>query len=379
MGKAEDTSFDEEIRIPYLGNKSVRINDHLRNVIATHFDPETGSKFWLKKEKELNLDARKDITDFEDLKSHLSLKEGGLREFEDALRYLPIRDLVPKSQQKNIYVVGETGGTTGVAKRAAFAKEYWDNILAFLNYALDLHAIPKEGDLLFIGPTGPHAFGFFAMGIAKSWNSLFFTIDLDTRIIKNYIAEGMTGCLQRYMKHILEQSRPILKSQDIGVLITTSKILEVLHQHVNLAEGGIKGILHAGTPLDPDTYKIFKEEIYVDTEGRSIPLIGIYGNGHSGLHVENFSSASGSYDINYYSQWPYVITELVDINTGMLVDYGERGQVFWYRLTPEYLIPGMPERDEATRIKPSYPYEWDGVQNVDILKTERESIIEGVY
>jgi hypothetical protein len=100
MGKAEDTRFDEEISIPYLGNKAVRITDHLQYVIATHFDPETGSKYWLKKEKELNLDARKDITDFEDLKFHLSLnKEGRLQEFEDALRYLPIRDLVPKSQQ----------------------------------------------------------------------------------------------------------------------------------------------------------------------------------------------------------------------------------------------------------------------------------------
>ncbi|MBE9594004.1 MAG: hypothetical protein IMF19_11070 [Proteobacteria bacterium] len=187
MGKS---NWGKQIKLPYLNNKVTSVNEQLQEVIATHFDPETGSKYWLKKEKELNLNARKDITDFEDLKAHLGLKGDWLQEFEDAMRYLPIRDMVPKSQHKLIKTVGETGGTTGVAKKAVFSREYWNTLLSFLNYAIELHGLPTDGDLLYIGPTGPHAFGFFAMGIAENWDSLFFTIDLDTRIIKKFIGEG---------------------------------------------------------------------------------------------------------------------------------------------------------------------------------------------
>lgn len=377
MGKS---NWDKAIKLPYLNNGVRSVNEQLQDVIATQFDPESGSKYWLKKERELNLNLRKDITDFEDLKAHLGLKGDWLKEFEDAMRYLPIRDMVPKSEHKKILLVGETGGTTGVAKKAAFSSEYWNTLLTFLNYAAELHGIPSDGDLLYIGPTGPHAFGFFVRDLAAIGNRFFFTIDLDTRIIKKFTGEGgMNDCLQRYMRHIIEQSIPLLKSQDISVLITTSKILELLHQHLNIAEYGIEGIIHAGTPLDPDTYKIFKEELYVDTEGRSIPLMGLYGNAHSGHHVENFSSENEEYNVNYYSPQPYIVTEVVDFNSGEVVDYGKTGQVVWYRLTPELLIPGMPERDEATRLQPIEPFEWDGVQNVNALRTEKEVVIEGVY
>jgi len=376
MGKS---NWGKEIKIPYLDNKVASVNEQLQEVIATHFDPENGSKYWLKKEKELNLTARKDISDFEDLKAHLGLKEDWLQEFEDAMRYLPIRDMVPKSQHKKILLVGETGGTTGVAKRAAFSREYFNTLITFSNWAFDMHGIPRDEDMLFIGPTGPHTIGIFARDIAETRGGLFFSIDLDTRIIKKFVGKGMLECQQRYMEHIGEQVIPILKSQDIGILFTTSKILEILPQHVDVAELDIKGIIHGGTAIDPDTYKLFKEEIYLDKEGRSIPLLGAYGNGHSGVHVENFSENNREYNVNYFPQQPFIVSEVVDFDSGDVVDYGERGQVVFYRLTPEYLIPGMPERDEATRIKPAKPFEWDGVQNVDILRSEKESVIEGVY
>ena len=376
MGKS---SWGRGVELPYQDGKVTSVSEQLEVVIAAHFHPETGSKYWLKKEKELNLHARKDITDFDDLKAHLGLKGDFLQEFEDAMRYLPIRDMVPRSQHKKILYVGETGGTTGVAKKAAFSHDYWNTLHAFLTYASALHGLPTDGDLLYIGPTGPHAFGFFVMDMAKRGNRFLFTIDLDTRIIKKFISEDMSEASQRYMKHIIEQSIPILKFQDVRVLITTSKILELLNQHLNIAKSGIKGIIHAGTPLDPDTYKIFKEELYVDDDGKSIPLMGLYGNAHSGLHIENFSLENKDYNLDYYSPQPYVVSEVVGFDSGEVVGYRKRGQIVWYRLTPEFLIPGMPERDEGTRIKPAKPFDWDGVQNVDILRSEKEVVIEGVY
>ncbi|MGR3317345.1 MAG: hypothetical protein ACUZ8O_02535, partial [Candidatus Anammoxibacter sp.] len=36
-------------------------DEWLRHVIAIHFDPDSGSEYWLNRERELGIDARKEI------------------------------------------------------------------------------------------------------------------------------------------------------------------------------------------------------------------------------------------------------------------------------------------------------------------------------
>jgi len=78
-------------------------------MVQWHFGPDTGSRFWLEKAKELDFDPLRDVNCFDDLKKFPLFED-------DWLRGGPVRRWVPqKLQDKPIYVF-ETGGTTGVPK-----------------------------------------------------------------------------------------------------------------------------------------------------------------------------------------------------------------------------------------------------------------------
>src|SRR6516225_11438783 len=86
-----------------------RLDAHVRETVEWHFNPETGTPFWLERARTFDFNPRKDIRTFADLNKF------GL--FEDEwLRGGPVRRWVPKAlAQKPIYVF-ETGGTTGIPK-----------------------------------------------------------------------------------------------------------------------------------------------------------------------------------------------------------------------------------------------------------------------
>jgi hypothetical protein len=66
------------------------LDSQTREMVEWHFDPETGSPFWLEKSKEFDFDPRKDVQCFEDLKKFPL--------FEDEwLRGGPVRRWVPKA------------------------------------------------------------------------------------------------------------------------------------------------------------------------------------------------------------------------------------------------------------------------------------------
>ncbi len=41
---------------------------HLRNMLALHFDPEHGSRYWLRRQKILGIDVLQEVKDVEDLR-----------------------------------------------------------------------------------------------------------------------------------------------------------------------------------------------------------------------------------------------------------------------------------------------------------------------
>src|SRR5882724_4627060 len=85
------------------------LDAHVRETIAWHFNPETGCDFWLNKTKEWNIDPRKEVHSFADLKK--------LPHFEDDwLRGGPVRRWLPRGLAGKPVYVFETGGSTGVPK-----------------------------------------------------------------------------------------------------------------------------------------------------------------------------------------------------------------------------------------------------------------------
>ena len=86
-----------------------KLDAHVREIVAWHFNPETGTPFWLERAQSLGFDPRKEVTHFDDLKKF------GL--FEDEwLRGGPVRRWVPKALANKPIYVFETGGTTGIPK-----------------------------------------------------------------------------------------------------------------------------------------------------------------------------------------------------------------------------------------------------------------------
>lgn len=89
-----------------------RLDDWVRTVVAWHFDPQTGTPFWLDYARQLGWDPRREIHGFDDL-SRFPL-------FEDEwLRGGPVRRWVPRAYADRPIYVFETGGSTGIPRRGS--------------------------------------------------------------------------------------------------------------------------------------------------------------------------------------------------------------------------------------------------------------------
>jgi phenylacetate-coenzyme A ligase PaaK-like adenylate-forming protein len=90
-------------------------NRWLNHILGIHFDPDTGSPYWLDKANELGILPLKDIHSVSDLVLFGPM-DG------DALRTHPIEDFVPKRYwaDRPRWVIGETGGTTGNPKTTVY-------------------------------------------------------------------------------------------------------------------------------------------------------------------------------------------------------------------------------------------------------------------
>ena len=94
---------------PTIQPASTALDAWTREVVQWHFDPDTGTPFWLERAKTLDFDPRRDIQTYADLDRFGS--------FEDEwLRGGPVRRWVPKAYASKPICTFETGGSTGVPK-----------------------------------------------------------------------------------------------------------------------------------------------------------------------------------------------------------------------------------------------------------------------
>ena len=124
-----------------------KLDAHVREIVQWHFNPETGTPFWLERAKSFKFNPLKDVNGFDDLKL--------FGHFEDEwLRGGPVRRWVPKAlQQKPIYVF-ETGGTTGIPKTRINIDDFRADYEQF-SHTLPDEFFPKGSNWLMLGPSGP--------------------------------------------------------------------------------------------------------------------------------------------------------------------------------------------------------------------------------
>jgi len=339
-----------------------------REIVAWHFNPETGCPFWLDYAAKLGWDPRREIQTYEDL--------GKLGNFQDEwLRGGPVRRWVPKGYADRPVYVFETGGSTGVPKSRIAIEDFR---IDYENFSATLpdEAFPKGSDWISIGPTGPRRLRLAVEHLAQYRGGICFMLDLDPRWVIKLVRMGEIDMMERYKQHVIDQALTLMRAHDnIQCIFTTPKLLEALCEKVSLKKLGIKGIFCGGTEMTPQFCRFAVEELL-----DGVYFAPTYGNTLMGLAVHKPLSAADDYAIIYYPPSPRAMIEVVDPEQpGRLVGYGETGRVRLTTLTPEFFMPRFLERDEAEREPPYEAYPWDGVRNVRPFRKMQTKVVEGVY
>ena len=345
-----------------------KLNEHLREIIEWHFNPETGCPFWLEWAAKQDWDVRSEVRTFEDL--------GRFPHFEDDwLRFEQPERWIPKPFAGRPYNIFETGGTTGMPKQRIGWDDYKRDYEQFGDTLSD-EEFPKGKNWLMMGPTGPRRLRLAIEHLANYRGGSCYFLDLDPRWVKKLITNREFDQAQAYMEHVVEQAVILMKHRHIAALFTTPKLLEALSEQVSIPEMGIKGVFCGGTEMNPQNVRFLVEEVL---EGR-VALKPVYGNTLMGLAHSIPLTPEDSYSITYYAPQPWAVLRVVDPDqTDRIVDYDEWGRVELTTLTKEFFMPRFLERDEAIRRRPAEGYPWDGVGEVRPFGASKQTIVEGVY
>ena len=344
------------------------LDAHVREIVAWHFSPETGTPFWLDFAKKAGWDPRKEIRTYQDLDRFGFFQD-------EWLRGGPVRRWVPKAYAKKPIYTFETGGSTGIPKSRVNIDDFRIDYEMFSDTLPDEH-FPKGSDWLMVGPSGPRRLRLAVEHLAQHRGGISFCVDLDPRWVIKLLKLRQMDQVEAYKRHVIEQALTLLKAHEsIQCLFTTPKLLEALAEKISLKKAGIKGIFCGGTEMTPQFHRWVREEVL-----DGIYFAPTYGNTLMGLAVHKPFDLKDNYAIIYYPPMPRAVLEVVDPDQPTkIVGYGETGRVRLTTLTKEFFMPRFLERDEAEREPPCDTYPWDGVRNVRPFSRFQASVTEGVY
>ena len=345
-----------------------RLDAQVRDIVAWHFDPQTGCPFWLDYASKLDWDPREEIRSFDDLKRFGFFQD-------EWLRGGPVRRWVPKAYADKPIYVFETGGTTGVPKMRINIDDFRIDYSEF-SATLPDEFFPTGSDWLQLGPSGPRRLRLAVEHLAQIRGGICFQVDLDPRWVVKLLKCGDVKEAEAYKSHCLDQAITILDNHpNIRCLFTTPKLLEALCDRLSLKEKGITGVFCGGTEMTAEFHRFAREELL---EGAY--FAATYGNTLMGLACHKPFDPADDHAIIYYPPQPRAVSEVVDPEEmDRLVDYGETGRVLLTTLTKEFFMPRFPERDECEREPPIEIYPWDGVRNVRPFSKTKGTVAVGVY
>jgi phenylacetate-coenzyme A ligase PaaK-like adenylate-forming protein len=357
-----------------------QLDAHVREIVAWHFNPETGAPFWVDAVAgknpvlKLSFDPRKEVKCFDDLKKFPLFED-------DWLRCGPVRRWQPKALWNKPTYVFETGGTTGFPKSRVVVEDHWIDYELF-SASLPEKYFPKNANWLMLGPSGPRRLRLAVEHLCQFRGGICFCVDLDPRWVVKLIKKGWMEHLKAYQEHVIDQTMTVLKAgHDIKCAFMTPKLLDALagrleKEGTTFEKIGLTGIFCGGTEMTSQWIRFAMEEYL----GPNVYIAPTYGNTLMGLAASDQPKPEENYKICYYAPQPRAVIELVDFNdANKLVGYGEDGRVKLTTLTKELFVPGFLERDEAVREKPSAKYPWDGVSGVKPYRAFASTTVVGVY
>jgi phenylacetate-coenzyme A ligase PaaK-like adenylate-forming protein len=351
-----------------------QLDAHVRSTVEWHFNPETGSPFWLDFASRMNWDPRTEIRTFEDLRRFPPFQD-------EWLRGGPVRRWVPRGLAGKPAYVFETGGTTGIPKSRVAIEDFRIDYEMFSD-TLPEKYFPRGANWLMLGPSGPRRLRLAVEHLCQYRGGICFCVDLDPRWVIKLIKNGRPEDLDRYKAHVIDQAVTILHAgHEIQCMFTTPKLLEALAEELesrgtSIREAGITGIFAGGTEFTPQFTRFAMEELL----GEGVYMTPTYGNTLMGLACSKPVTPEDGYKIAYYAPQPRAVIEVVSFDDrDKAVDYGKTGRVRLTTLTKETFIPGFLERDEGEREPPHEQYPWDGVSGVRPFRQLAATTVVGVY
>lgn len=365
-------TVDSDLALDVGDEEDVDGMEVVRAAIRWHFDPKTGSPFWLERAKSFDFDPRSDVRSFEDLTLFPNIV--------DELRHVTVRDFIPRGYGDQVSIAGvfESGGTTGIPKRVPLLSDWEDRYLSWVSRRLDERGFPRGLNFLVLTPTGPHVIGQFVAELTRRRGGIPFHIDLDPRWVKKCISAGDADQATKYAEHIVEQASHLLETQHIGAIFSTPPLLERLARRddlVDLVNKKVKAIYWGGASMDADTEYLMRTEVFPNVQ-----LHSSYG-GTMGMcpTVDRMGLAEDEPRV-FDPFSPHVTFSVVDPETRRPVPYGARGQVVMNHVSKSMFIPNNAERDIATRVRPLPGQLGDSVSEVaPFAEFGGEHVIEGVY
>jgi thienamycin biosynthesis protein ThnN len=324
-------------------------DDRLCELLALHFHPRLGSRYWLRRQEALGLDVCDRIRTFDDLWLLGPTAPGDLRRH-------PLRDFIPRTMhgQLHRFVIGETAGTSGLPCATAYRDDEFQAafVTPFLK-AARATGFPQGEPWLWVGPSGPHVIGKAVRELARQTGSMDpFSVDFDPRWAKK-LADGSMG-RRRYLDHVTAQALDVLEREDVGVLFTTPPTLAALAERMTDRQREmVRGVHYGGMSMTPETVNGFRAAF-----SNAVHLSG-YGNTLFGVLMEitdrprqflDYFPLAGRVRFHVVrppeegstSAWPPPECER-----------GETGRVLFHRLDESCLLVGVVERDEAERVPPT--------------------------
>jgi len=350
------------------------VDEWVRAVVRRHFDPATGSPYWLRRAASLDFDPLTDVETAADLQRFPDVSADWST--------VPAQDLLPRRRAgAPAPCVFESGGTMGRPKRIVETSSRGHGV-AWVDRVLAGHpGFPGAGDghWLHIGPTGPHIVGRSMGRLAALRSAFCFYVDFDPRWVKRLAAEGRRDEVARYVDHVVDQALAVLADQDVSVIFATPPVLEAICARpaaLEAVRARARGLIWSGTSIGAETLRLLEEEIFPGAT-----IVGLYGNSLMGIAPQRPRLAGDQQPCVFAPFHPRALVEVVDPgDPARVVGYGQRGRVRLSLLTADLFLPNVVERDGAIRMAPTADFPWTCVSAISPLQAAGgTAIVEGVY
>jgi len=375
-----------------IASAHLALNEQFLEVVQWHFNPETGTPFWLEKAKTFDFNPLSDVKSIDDLRKFPVFED-------DWLRGGPVRRWVPNAYKDRGVYVFETGGTTGLPKSRIVIDDFKIDY-EMMSDTLPEKFFPRGANWLMLGPSGPRRLRLAIEHLAQYRGGICFSLDLDPRWVVKCLKDRKIAEAQAYKEHAIDQALTILAGgHDIQCMFTTPKLLAGLDEALRMGKledkfrslgksvptgglrsiksAGILGIFSGGTEFTPQFTREAYEEMLDNGEVYMTPT---YGNTLMGLACSKPIGPEDGFKISYYAPQPRAMIEVVNPdNFDEIVPYGGTGRVLLSTFTKEFFVPRFPERDEGERERPFEKYPWDGVSGVRPFAALAGGTVVGVY